>query len=211
MKKRAAIYLRVSRGEQALENQRPAVARLVRARKLKLVATYEEKASAVKARSQFERMMRDAHEGSFDVLAVWSLDRLGRSMVGNVQAVLELDRRGVEVLSVREPWLDTGGPVRELLLAIFGWMAEQERAQISERTKAGLERARRKGVRIGRPERRLEPLELRRAQQLRAEGLSYAKIAARLRLPQMTVYRALKRTEKVTRKSARKSAKPRAR
>ncbi|MCZ7677819.1 MAG: recombinase family protein [Sandaracinaceae bacterium] len=144
MKKRVAIYLRVSRGEQALENQRPAVARLVRARKLKLVATYEEKGSAVKARPQFDRMMRDAHAGAFDVLAVWSLDRLGRSMVGNVQAVLELDRRGVEVLSVREPWLDTGGPVRELLLAIFGWMAEQERAQISERTKAGLERARRK-------------------------------------------------------------------
>ncbi|UJR87357.1 MULTISPECIES: recombinase family protein [Sandaracinus] len=121
MKKRAAIYLRVSRGEQSVENQRPAVMRVVRARKLKLAAatTYEESASAAKKRPAFERMMADAHGGAFDVLVVWSLDRFGRSMVGNLHAVLELDRCGVEVVSVREPWLDTGGPVRALLIAIF--------------------------------------------------------------------------------------------
>jgi putative DNA-invertase from lambdoid prophage Rac len=196
MKKRAAIYLRVSRGEQS-ENQRPAVDRLRRARKLKLVATYQESASAVKTRPQFEKMMRDPHEGAFDVLVIWSLDRLGRSMVGNLQAVLELDRRGVEVVSVREPWLDTGGPVRALLIAIFGWIAEQERAQIVARTKAGIERARRKGVRIGRPER---VIDLRAARALRAEGLSYRDVAKRRRVPIMTVYRALRRTKKGTRK-----------
>jgi hypothetical protein len=47
-----------------------------------------------------------------------------RSMVGAIQTTLELDRIGVTVMSVREPWLDTSGPVRPLLVAIFGWVAE---------------------------------------------------------------------------------------
>ncbi|WP_279324176.1 recombinase family protein [Anaeromyxobacter soli] len=56
------------------------------------------------------------------------------------------------------PWLDTGGPVRPLLVAVFGWVAEQERSRLIERTKAGLERARRQGKRLGRP--RLSPVKL---------------------------------------------------
>jgi hypothetical protein len=89
--------------------------------------------------------------GRFDVLVVWSIDRFGRSMVGNIRTALELDRLGIEVISVREPWLDTRGPVRELLIAIFSWGAEQERRCLVERTHARLERARRQGKRIGRP------------------------------------------------------------
>jgi DNA invertase Pin-like site-specific DNA recombinase len=68
-------------------------------------------------RPVFDRMVRDAHQGAFDVLVVWALDRFGRSMVGNLQAVLDLDRCGVQVVSVREPWLDTGSAVRPLLIA----------------------------------------------------------------------------------------------
>jgi DNA invertase Pin-like site-specific DNA recombinase len=79
------------------------------------------------------------------------LDRLHRSMVGAITTVLELDRLGVEVISLKEPWLDTSGPVRSLLVAIFGWVAEQERVRLIERTKAGLERARAQGKRLGRP------------------------------------------------------------
>ena len=75
---RAAIYLRVSKGEQTNENQRPDVARVVETRRLELVTEYEEKASAAKVRPQFDKMMRDAHRGAFDVLVVWALDRFGR-------------------------------------------------------------------------------------------------------------------------------------
>jgi DNA invertase Pin-like site-specific DNA recombinase len=99
--RRAAIYLRVSSDEQTYENQRPDVKRLARTRGYKLVATYEEQASAAKARPEYARMMGDAHRGMFDVLVVWALDRFGRSMVGNMQAVLDLDRRGVEVVTRR--------------------------------------------------------------------------------------------------------------
>ena len=64
-------------------------------------------------------MMTDARRGAFNVLLVWSIDRFGRSMAGNVNDALALDDAGVKIASVREPWLDTGGPVRDLLLAIF--------------------------------------------------------------------------------------------
>jgi DNA invertase Pin-like site-specific DNA recombinase len=139
-------------------------------------------------------MMRDAHRGMFDVLLVWALDRFGRSMVGNIQTVLELDRRGVQVISVREPWLDTGGPaVRPLLMAIFGWVAEQERARLSERTKAGMDRARRSGVHIGRPPARVD---VGRALGMKHEGMALPEIAARLNVSLPTLKRALGRLKR---------------
>ena len=113
--------------------------------------TYEEVESAAKARPVLDRMLADARAGRVRAILVWALDRLHRSMVGSIQTVLECDRIGVPVISVREPWLDTSGPVRPLLVAIFGWVAEQERARLIERTKAGLDRARRQGKTLGRP------------------------------------------------------------
>lgn len=54
-------------------------------------------------------------------------------MVGSIQTVLECDHIGVHVISVREPWLDTSGPMGALLVAIFGWVAKQERTRLIER------------------------------------------------------------------------------
>ena len=192
-RKRAAVCLRVSTEEQTLDNQRGDIKRVLRSRRLRQVASFEEQVSAAKARPEFDAMMEAAHRGEFDVIVAWALDRFGRSMVGNLQAVLDLDRCGVEVISVNESWLDTGGPVRPLLIAIFGWVAEQERIRLGERTKAGLERARRQGVVIGRPRR---PSDVRRAQALLDKGHSIREVAKRLRVPPTTLHRALKRSEK---------------
>lgn len=148
---RAALYLRVSTERQTTENQRDEVERLARARGFESLHWYEEQESAAKRRPVLERLMNDARRGQQEAVVVWALDRLDRSMVGAVTRLLELDRLGVRVLSVREPWLDTAGPVRQLLVAIFGWVAEQERARLIERTRAGLDRARREGVKLGRP------------------------------------------------------------
>jgi len=90
-------------------------------------------------------------------------------MVGNVQQILELDRLGVEVVSVREPWLDTGGPVRTLLIAIFPWVAEEERRQIASRSRAGVDRARLSGKHCGRPP---SVVDVEHALRLRSQGLS---------------------------------------
>lgn len=187
--KRAAIYLRVSKEEQSTDNQRPDVEQLAGARGLQIVERYEENRSAAKKRPEFDRMLEDAHRGRFDVLIVWALDRFGRSMVGNLQAVLALDRSGVQVVSVRESWLDTGGPVRSLLLAIFSWIAEQERAQLIARTRAGIDRARRRGIRLGRPAGRVDVV---RAAAMRAGGASLRDVSAALGVPVSTLSRALK-------------------
>ena len=103
--------------------------------------------------------------------------------------ILELDRVGARVISVAEPWLDTTGPVRDLLVAIFSWVAEQEHRRIRERVKAGLERARRAGKKIGRP-RVFVPVS--RVVLLRRQGVSYREIARRLGMGCATVQRAIR-------------------
>jgi putative DNA-invertase from lambdoid prophage Rac len=95
----------------------------------------------------------------------------------------------VPVLSVREGWLDTTGPVRPLLVAIFGWVAEQERTRLIERTKAGLERARRQGKRLGRPP--ASPLLLHAARDLVLEGVPVAEAARRKGVARSTLQRFL--------------------
>jgi len=167
--KKAAIYLRVSTERQAVENQRAEVEQLVRARGFEPVV-YEEVESAAKARPVLDKMLDDARRGQVQAVALWALDRLHRSLPGAVNTVLELDRLGVQVLSVREPWLDTSGPVRPLLVAIFGWVAQQERERLIERTRAGIARARAQGKRLGRPA--TSPLKVGAALQLIEGGLS---------------------------------------
>jgi len=182
------LYLRVSTDQQVTDNQRPELVALARQRGFSIEAVYDDTGSAVKARPEFDRMLLDAHRGKFDLLLVWSLDRLGRSMSGNLQTVLELDRLGVQVVSVRESFLDTSGPVRPLLIAIFGWLAQQERERLIERTKAGLERARRQGKRIGRPR---VTVDVAKALVLRNDGKSIRQAALALGVGPATLHRAL--------------------
>ena len=189
----AVAYRRVSKGGQDPENQRADIERIVGARGLELVGDYVETTSAsARTRPAFEAMLDDARRGAFNVLVVWALDRFGRSMVGNVNAVVELDRLGVQVISVREPWIDTGGPIRDLLLVIFSWIAEQETRRLGERTRAGLERARARGKRLGRPRRHVSAAQLTVAKRLRAHDVSFGEIARRLRISKMVLWRALK-------------------
>jgi len=172
----AALYVRVSTDRQTAENQVAELRQLAAARNLEPVI-YEEVESAAKARPVLDRMLADARAGKVRAILVWALDRLHRSMVGSIQTVLECDRLGVPVVSLREPWLDTAGPVRPLLIAIFGWVAEQERTRLIERTKAGLERARRQGKRLGRPP--ASPILLHAARDLVDEGIPVAEAARR--------------------------------
>lgn len=152
---RCALYYRVSSDEQTTACQKPEVEALVKARNLTVIKVYDEMGSAAKFRPEFEQMLLDAKAHHFDTLVIWALDRFGRSMPGNINDVLALDKLGIKVISVREPWMDTAGPVRELLIAIFSWAAQQERARLIERTKAGLVVARAKGKKLGRPSPRL--------------------------------------------------------
>jgi DNA invertase Pin-like site-specific DNA recombinase len=192
VQRRCALYLRVSTERQTVENQRPELEQIARMRQLTVVQVYEEQESAVKLRPEYDRMMLDAHRGAFDTLIVWALDRFGRSMLGNLEAVKALDERGIALISVREPWLDTTGPHRSLLIGIFSWVAEQERTTLIARTKAGMDRARAEGKQIGRPRVNVIPSV---AKALEASGLSQRAIARKLGASQASVSRVLGRAE----------------
>lgn len=189
----AAVYLRVSTGEQSTANQLGELQDLAERRELELVAVYEDVASgAANTRPQFKAMLDGARRGRFRTLLLWSIDRLGRTMAGNCATVLELDALGVRVVSFREPWLDAHGPVRELLVAIFSWVAQQEREQLIARTNAGLARARARGIRLGRPRR--IPLSVLSVARSHVElGASVRAVAKHLQVPESTLRAELRR------------------
>jgi putative DNA-invertase from lambdoid prophage Rac len=213
-KLRARMYLRVSmkprkpkRGDpleapkpeapkrgQTVENQRPDLEQIARVRGFEMTGEYVEAESTKKKRPEYEAMLEDARRGAFDLLLLWALDRFGRDTLGNMQAVAELDRLGIRIVSLQESWLDTTGPTRTLLVAIFSWVAEQERERRGERTRAGLERVRTYGSRSGRPigrPRRLDAETVASVLRLAAEGESQRDIAVAIKLPRRTVRRAL--------------------
>lgn len=118
------------------------------------MTTYSEAESAWKAGHQNElaQLIRDARRRKFEVVLVWALDRLSREgPLAILSLVNRLNLYGVNVISYQESWTEAPGYLRELLLAITGWVAQMESQRRSERTKAGMERARRQGKRIGRP------------------------------------------------------------
>ncbi len=97
-------------------------------------------------------MMLAASQRQFDVLLFWKLDRLSREGVRKTLAYLErLDSWGVRWRSFMEPFFDSCGIMRDVVISIMATLSEQERVNISDRTKAGLRRARKAGKVLGRP------------------------------------------------------------
>ncbi len=185
--KTAALYLRVSTDKQTLENQRADLMRLAEARGWSAVV-YEEVESATKKRPVLEKVMEDARRGQVNVVACVALDRLDRNMGACVSRVLELDALNVPVVTIREPWLSDSGPVRALLVSIFSWISQQERETLVARTKAGLERARRQGKKLGRPTARV-PVDLLKKK--RAAGVTWAALSKEFGVSEMTLRRKL--------------------
>jgi DNA invertase Pin-like site-specific DNA recombinase len=186
---RAALYLRTSTGRQSVENQRPEVEGLASGRGFTVVGTYAEQESAAKRRPEFSRMLADARRGRFDVIVVWSLDRFGRGF-SCFDAFRDLSRIGVRVVSVREPWTEADGPALELLVAVMSWVSGFERQRLAERIRAGLDRARREGKRLGRLP--ASPLKLAAAAARVQEGASIRSAAREKGLGAETLRRHLR-------------------
>jgi putative DNA-invertase from lambdoid prophage Rac len=151
--KKIAIYARVSTFEQEERNQLPAINALIKRRDFEPVRTYQEQASAWSAghQKEFSRLLKDAAAGEFSGLVVWSLDRITREGPSKILQIIDrLERSGITVYSVQEPWTEAPSEVRPLLLAVIGWVAQLESKRRSERTKAGLLRKKLNGGLIGR-------------------------------------------------------------
>lgn len=193
---RVALYLRVStKGlrngrEQNPENQRKQLRAFAEAMNWSVVADFEDRESGAKGekdRPQFKAMLDAASRREFDTVLVWSLDRFSRQGIGKTFDYLRrLDSYGVHFRSFSESFLDTTGEFRELVAAIFAFVASFERKRTIERIKAGLERARAEGTVLGRP---AAIHDRQRVWRLKDRGLSVRKIAVVLELSHGTVQR----------------------
>jgi DNA invertase Pin-like site-specific DNA recombinase len=176
-----------------VDNQRRQLRQYCEMRGWEIVAEYADEESGGKAnRPQFQQMWREAAGHGFDVLLFWALDRFSREGVLETLTYLQrLNSYGIRWRSHTEQYLDSCGMFREAVLAIVAAVAKQERIRISERTRAGLERAREKGTRSGRPIGRPRVV-FRRDQVLglRKEGLSWRQIALRLHISSTAARRA---------------------
>jgi DNA invertase Pin-like site-specific DNA recombinase len=144
---------------------------------------------STKSRSGLDKAMAALVPG--DVLVVWKLDRLGRSMQHVVNTVLDLDRRGIGFRSLTEA-IDLTSSTGKLLLSVFGWLAEVERDLTTERTKAGLAAAKRRGVKLGRKP-KLTAADVDHARRMIASGAeSVAGMARILKVGRNTLGRALR-------------------
>ena len=153
---RIGIYCRVSKNDESQDpqNQLNPLRDYAKALGGEIVAEYKDLASGGSSdREGFLRMLEDADKRKFDLLLIWALDRFSREGISNTLGYLEkLKRNAIAIKSLQESWLDTRDEgLGQLLLAIFSWVAQQERKRIVERTRAGLERAKRQGKRLGRP------------------------------------------------------------
>jgi DNA invertase Pin-like site-specific DNA recombinase len=153
---RAALYLRVSTTDgQTTENQRMALAKVAGHRGWEIVQTYEDAGiSGAKGRDQrpaFNQMLKDAVRRRFDVLMVWSIDRLGRSVLHVATAMAEMDAAGVSLYSEQQA-IDSTSPFGKAMIQMACVFGELEREMISARVRAGLNRVREQGVKkLGRP------------------------------------------------------------
>lgn len=153
---RIALYVRVSKSDESQDptNQLRPLRDFAKALQGEIVEEYIDKASGGNSdRVNFLRMLEDADSHKLDLLLIWSLDRLSREGISNTLGYIErLRRNGIALKSLKESWLDTRDEhLGQLLIAIFSWVAKQERMRIVERVKAGLERAKGSGKRLGRP------------------------------------------------------------
>ena len=151
-----AVYARVSKNDETQDprNQLEPLRNFAKAHKGQILKEYVDRASGGRSdREQFLNMLKDADGKKFDLLLIWSLDRLSREGIPNTLGYIErLKRNGIAIKSFQEPWLDTRDEsIGQLLIAIFSWVAKQERLRIVERVNAGLVRAKRQGKRLGRP------------------------------------------------------------
>jgi DNA invertase Pin-like site-specific DNA recombinase len=188
--KRAALYLRVSTVDQHPETQLHDLRQFASQRGLQIVREYTDHGfSGTKARRPaLDELMEDARRHKFDVLMVWSIDRLARSTKHLLQTLDELNGMGIQFLSQREA-IDTEGPLGRAIIVIVSAIAELERCIMIERVRAGMRRAKIEGRRIGRA-----PLNVNRVVLLRdrERGLSLNQLAKAHGISKASVCRVLR-------------------
>jgi len=181
MTKRVALYARVSTDAQTTENQLRQLHAVAERHGWSVVAEYIDQgisgAKSREQRPQFDALLNGVARREFDIIAAWSVDRLGRSLQALLGFLLELQSKRVD-LYLHQQALDTSTPMGKAMFQLCGVFAELERSIIQERVKAGLERARAKGKILGRP--KTDQSTEAKIRHLAARGMGKGKIARTL-------------------------------
>lgn len=176
-------YARVSTDEQNLDMQRTAL----RAAGCEVIHEDRGISGNVAGRPGLRRAMRALEPG--DVLVVWRLDRLGRSLKNLIELMGKLQERDIGFQSLQEQ-IDTTSAAGRFYLHMLGALAEFERELIRDRTKAGMKAARARGVRLGRPP-KLTTEQVEMARKQLTQGRTLDDMAAELEVSSLTLRRAL--------------------
>lgn len=196
---RAAIYTRIStrEGKQNSSNQLRQLREYVKKQGWRLVdRIYADQDTGGRPdREQFTALFADAHKGLFEVVVFWSLDRFSREGVYPTLAHLKrLTDSGVNFVSITQEFLNSTGVFRDAIISILATLAQQERQIMSQRTKAGLARAREQGKQIGRPRRTVD-LAAVKAYRERFRWRPISSMAKELNIPETTLRRAMQGAE----------------
>jgi len=189
--KTVAVYARGSTDRQTADSQLHELRDFVKRSQWRVVGEYIDQGytGSNTRRPAFTEMMSEARRKKFDILLVWKLDRLGRSLKDLINTLDELGSLGIEFISY-ENQLCTSTPSGKLLFQIIGAVAEFEKDIIRERVKAGLANAQRKGKRLGRP---AYPDTLyHKAADLHKKGFSFRSIAKELGVDEATIRKRIK-------------------
>src|SRR5712664_3441457 len=193
MQKRVAIYLRVSTSKQDTENQLRELSAVSDRSGWEIWKVYEDAGiSGAKGRDQrpgLEAMMKAVNAREFDMVATWSVDRLGRSLTDLLGILQDLQEKGVD-LFLHQQGLDTSTTAGKAMFQMLGVFAEFERGIIRERVNAGLARARAKGTKLGR--RPVESSVEVQIRELRAKGDGILKIGRKLGVGTSVVQRVVR-------------------
>ena len=189
---KVAIYVRVSTNEQTTENQVRELAEWADRAGHDVVKIYDDNgisgAKGREYRKEFDKLLRGAVRREFDLVAAWSVDRLGRSLQDLIGFLQELHESGVD-LYLHQQALDTTTPSGRAMFQMMGVFAEFERSMISERVKSGLARARSNGKTLGRP--KIATSRERQILKLRSQGMGILKIGKELGVGTSTIQRVI--------------------
>ncbi len=192
--KHIGVYYRVSTDKQDLASQKTAFQAwhdaLPEVSRPLSIEVFQDFAQSGKKsqREAYQKLLRAAFEQRIDTIVVYRLDRLSRNATEAIQVLLTLDQAGVGFVAITQPVLNLGldNPFRRTMLAAFSEIAEIERDTIVSRVRSGLEAAKRRGVKLGRPN-KLQKEDQVRVRALRAEGWTYQQIADELNVSHGTV------------------------
>lgn len=189
MKKKVALYFRVSTDRQVVDLQVNEVRQYARDHGFEVFKEYTDHgiSGSKTSRPQLNQLFKDARKGEFSIVVCWRFDRMSRSLKHLIESLEEFQNLDVDFVSVRES-IDTSTPSGKVLFSVIGAFAEFEKSVLSERVKAGLVAARKRGKKLGRPKTRNSEL----IRDLRQQGRSYRQISKLLGCSISTVHQELK-------------------